>query len=150
MQRDGIHALRLTPDAGTIKSGATRMVPVHEHLVDQGLLEFVNSREDAPLFYNPERTPKKGDPMNPRRPRAVKTRERLAAWVRNIGISDRDVRPNHAWRHTFKQIADRHGISERVSDEITGHAPLTVGRGYGRPTLSDMATALKKFPRYDF
>jgi hypothetical protein len=50
--------------------------------------------------------------------------------------------------HTFKQIAERHGISERVSDEITGHAPLTVGRGYGRPTLPDMATALKKFPRY--
>jgi len=35
-----------------------------------------------------------------------------------------------------------------LSDEITGHAPLTVGRGYGRPTLADMAAALKKFPRY--
>jgi integrase len=78
----------------------------------------------------------------------VKTREKLAAWVRKIGIDDPNVRPNHAWRHTFKQIAERHGISERVSDEITGHAPLTVGRGYGRPTLPDMATALKKFPRY--
>ena len=150
MERDGIHALRLTPDAGTIKSGATRMVPVHEHLLAQGFIKFVKSRGDGPLFYNPENTPKAViDPTNPRRPRAVKTRERLAAWVRSIGIDDRSVRPNHGWRHTFKQVADRHDISERVSDEITGHAPLTVGRGYGRPTLSDMATALKRFPRYD-
>jgi hypothetical protein len=43
---------------------------------------------------------------------------------------------------------ERHHISEKVSDEITGHAPLTVGRGYGRPTLADMAAALTKFPRY--
>jgi integrase len=100
-------------------------------------------------LYNPESTPEASvDPTNPRRPRAVKTREKLAAWVRKIGIDDRNVRPNHAWRHTFKQIAERHDISEKVSDEITGHAPLTVGRGYGRPTLADMAAALTKFPRY--
>jgi integrase len=150
MQRDEVHALRLTPDAGTIKTGATRMVPIHEHLLAQGLLEFVRSRGDGALFYNPARASKgDADPTNPRRPRAVKTRERLAVWVRRIGIKDRDVRPNHAWRHTFKQVADRHDISERVSDEITGHAPLTVGRGYGRPMLADMAAALKKFPRYE-
>src|SRR5262249_48613216 len=141
--------LRLTPEAGTIKTGAIRVVPIHEHLIAQGFIDFVKSQGDRPLFYNPERVPKKVDPTNPPRPRAVKTRERLAAWVRAIGIHDRGVRPNHAWRHTFKQVADRNDISERVSDEITGHAPLTVGRGYGRPTLSDMATALKKFPRYD-
>jgi integrase len=149
LQREGIYALRLTPEAGTIKTGATRAVPIHEHLIAQGFIDFVKSQGDGPLFYNPERAPKKVDPTNPPRPRAVKTRERLAAWVRAIGIHDRGVRPNHAWRHTFKQVADRNDISERVSDEITGHAPLTVGRGYGRPTLSDMAAALKKFPRYD-
>ena len=32
---------------------------------------------------------------------------------------------------------------------IAGHAPISVGRGYGLPTLSDMAAALKKFPRYE-
>jgi hypothetical protein len=39
-------------------------------------------------------------------------------------------------------------LAVRISDEITGHAPLTVGRGYGRPTLANMAAALTKFPSY--
>ncbi len=69
-------------------------------------------------------------------------------WVRELGVDDRELQPNHAWRHTFKQIADRNSISERVSDAITGHAPQTVARGYGAPSLSDMAEALRKFPRY--
>jgi integrase len=117
VKRDGIDALRLTPEAGTIKTGAIRTIPIHEHLIAQGFLDFVKSRGDGPLFYNPERTPKAGvDPTNPRRPRAVKTRERLAAWVRRIGVDDPNVRPNHAWRHTFKQIAEQHHISERISD----------------------------------
>jgi integrase len=68
--------------------------------------------------------------------------------VRSLGIDDPAVRPNHGWRHTFKQIAERYGISERVSDYITGHAPTNVSRAYGAPTLKDMAEALKKFPRY--
>jgi hypothetical protein len=68
---------------------------------------------------------------------------------RLLGVSDPEVSPNHAWRHTFKQIADRAGISERMSDYITGHVPRNVGAAYGAPTLSDMAEALKKFPRYD-
>ncbi len=54
----------------------------------------------------------------------------------------------HAWRHTFKQIADRAGISERMSDYITGHKHGTEGAKYGAPTLEDMAAALVKFPRY--
>jgi hypothetical protein len=87
--------------------------------------------------------------MKPKRPRAVKTRERLADWVRGLGVDDPEVQPNHAWRDTFKQIAERHGISERIHDAITGHKPKTIGRGYGPATVEDMAAALKKFPRYE-
>ncbi len=85
---------------------------------------------------------------NPRKPRYVKVRERIAEWVRKLGITDEEVQPNHAWRHTFKQACDRYSISERVSDAITGHAPATVGRGYGAPSLPDKAASLKRFPRY--
>jgi integrase len=65
-----------------------------------------------------------------------------------LGITDPEVGPTHGWRHTFKQIAEREGISEKMSDAITGHAAATVGRSYGAPTVEDMAEALKKFPRY--
>ena len=86
---------------------------------------------------------------NPRKARYVKTREHLAAWIRGLGINDTEVRPNHAWRHTFKQVAARNGIPDGMSDYLTGHAPATVARGYGAPTVKDMAEALKKFPRYE-
>ena len=68
--------------------------------------------------------------------------------MRSLGISDKEVRPNHAWRHTFKQIADHAEISERTSNYITGHAQSNEGAKYGAPTLGQMADALKKFPRY--
>jgi integrase len=141
--------MKLTPEAGSIKTNTYRDVPLHGDLIAQGFLDFVAARGKGPLFYNVEEgKPDAGDVTNPRRPRAVKTRERLAAWVRELGITDKEVSPTHSWRHTFKQVAERSGISERISDTITGHAPTTAGRGYGKPTVEDMAAALKKFPRY--
>jgi integrase len=108
--------MKLTPEAGTIKTGKPRTVPIHEHLIEQGFPEFVRSRGKGPLFYDPGRADEPCDPLNPKRPRAVTVRQRLAAWVRKLGVADRELSPNHAWRHTFKQIADRAGISERTSD----------------------------------
>jgi hypothetical protein len=64
-------------------------------------------------------------------------------------VIDKELKPNHAWRHTFKQIADTVGISERMSDYITGHAHRTIGAKYGAPTVEHMAAALEKFPRYE-
>jgi hypothetical protein len=88
------------------------------------------------------------DITNPKPSRAVQARNRLGEWVRSIAVADKEASSTHGWRHTFKQIADRHAISDRVSDAITGHAPPTEGRAYGAPTLEDMANALRHFPRY--
>ena len=124
-------------------------MPLHSHLIKQGFLSFAARKGKGPLFYNPpDRPSETGSATNPRKARSVKTREQLAQWVREVGVDDPNVKPNHAWRHTFKLLADRNGISERMSDYIMGHAPATVSRGYGAPTLKDMAEALKKFPRY--
>jgi site-specific recombinase XerD len=73
----------------------------------------------------------------------------LAKWVRKLGITDPEVSPNHAWRHSFKQIAQRSGIDPRVHDVITGHAAKTTAEEYSKATVEDMAAALKKFPRYE-
>jgi integrase len=148
IERDGIHAIRITPEAGTVKGGKARAVPLHEYLIAQGFLTFVAKHGDGPLFYRPTKENENRTPTQPKKPRFAQARQRLATWVRALGVSDKEVSPNHAWRHTFKQIADRAGITERTSDYITGHAHKTAGAGYGAPTLSDMAEALRKFPRY--
>ena len=148
IKREGIDALRLTPDAGTIKNNKPRTVPLHEHLVAQGFLEFAHEHADGPLFYTPDQKANRGNPTSIKKARAAQLRQRLAAWVRELGVTDSELSPNHAWRHTFKQIADRVGISERMSDNITGHAHRSVGASYGAATLGDMAEVMKKFPRY--
>jgi integrase len=149
IERDGLHALRITPEAGAVKGRKARVVPLHEHLIAQGLLGFVAQHGAGPLFYRGAKHDDNTDPLKAKKPRYVQARQRLAAWVRSLGVSDEELSPNHAWRHSFKQIADRAGISERMSDYITGHAHKTEGAAYGAPILNDMAEALKKFPRYE-
>jgi integrase len=151
IQQDGIPAIKITPEAGTVKNRKARTVPLHPHLIEQGFLEFAKANGKGPLFHNPttDDPARKDEPTNPRKTPAVKTREELATWVRKLGVTDREIQPNHAWRHTFKQIGHRPDIiSERLLDAIVGHAPRDVGRGYGVPTLKDKADALERFPRY--
>jgi integrase len=154
-QRDGFVAMKITPDAGAVKGSMPRTVPIHEHLIEQGFVDYVKSKGRQPLFYNPVSkkvtdTTKASstDLTNPKRPRAVKARERLAAWVRDLGIKDTEIQPNHAWRHTFKQRAARAKIEKVMRDAICGHASKSVGDEYEKPTVEDMANALKQFPRY--
>jgi integrase len=64
-------------------------------------------------------------------------------------VTDPGIRPNHAWRHTFRTHASRAGIEKRIRDEICGHAPGTVADGYEHPTVKDLLVALKRFPRYE-
>ena len=40
---DGIHAMKISPEAGTTKTGKARTVPLHEHLIEQGFLAFVKA-----------------------------------------------------------------------------------------------------------
>jgi hypothetical protein len=142
--------MTITPDAGTVKDRELRIVPLHEHIVEQGFLDFVREMGKGPLFYNPPKTskPVADDPLKPRRSRAATTRAHLSTWVRELGITDPEVKPTHAWRNTFKKIANRNGIREHVHDEITGHEQVSIGRDYAKPTVEDMAEELKKFPRY--
>ncbi|MGN6311879.1 MAG: tyrosine-type recombinase/integrase [Xanthobacteraceae bacterium] len=148
-KRDDFYVMTLTPEAGTIKTNEARTVPLHEHVIAQGFLRFVEAKGKGPLFSNPPRPRKVPiDPLKPPRPPAQTTRARLGAWVRELGVDDPAVSPTHGWRHTFKLLADRAGISEKMSDAITGHAPVNEARKYGRAPVQDMAEALKKFPRY--
>lgn len=110
-RRGQIYVMKLTPAAGTIKTGKARTVPIHVHVIEQSFLEFVHSRGKGPLFYNPIEDRSSSDPLNPKWHPAEIIRRRLAEWVRKLGITDDELSPMHAWRHTFKARADRAGIT---------------------------------------
>lgn len=130
-QHEGAWVMRISPDAGTVKTRKARTVPLHEHLIEQGFIVFVKSKGGGPLFYS-TKSPSKSvasDPTKPVRPRSVTTRSRLAEWVRkDCGVTDPEVSPNHSWRHTFKRRAARAGIEQRIRDAMCGRAQGSRGR----------------------
>jgi len=141
--QDGIDVIRITPEAGTVKSDAARLVPLHPHLIEQGLLAVLNQRPLGPVFYNPEHA-KKPSPSN----RYIKkVAERLCAWIRDdLGIVDPNVQPNHGWRHRFKSIMLDLGVPERIGDTLQGHAPRSVGQTYGNVPLKALKRAIDAIP----
>ena len=143
-ERNGVWVMTLTPEAGSIKDRKPRTIPLHAHLIEQGFPEFVKSRGRGPLFFDPR--PDDSERALPPSGHVVK---KVGEWVRSLGVDDEAIRPNHAWRHLFKLLAERADIPERISDVITGHKPASIGRAYGQPTLADLAREMAKFPRYN-
>jgi integrase len=150
IERGGIHALKITPEAGTVKNARARLVPLHEHLIAQGFLTYVGQHGDGPLFYRPRPTTTavEIDPLKRKKPPGAQVRQRLAEWVRELGLTDAELLPNHAWRHTFKAVGRSVGISDKVLDDICGHASASTGQEYGRASPEEMAAAIRRFPRY--
>ncbi len=86
---DDIACIAITPEAGSVKDGEHRIVPLHPHLIDQGFLEFVAAEQDGPLFYDrTKRTSKR--PWD-------RTSKHIVEWVRSgaVGITDMRVQPTH-------------------------------------------------------
>jgi integrase len=73
----------------------------------------------------------------------------LAAWVRDLGVDDPNVQPNHGWRHLFKTLARRVGLAPEIRDAIQGHAPRSVAEAYGDWPIETLAQAIERFPRFD-
>jgi len=76
--RNGLYVLKLTPDAGTMKTGQIRVVPLHEHIIAQGFIAMVQRVGKGALFYN-DSTPQpvSTDPLKPPRSRADTARAHL-------------------------------------------------------------------------
>lgn len=140
--RDGITFIRITPDAGSVKSGQYRDVPVHPQLVSLGFLDFVRMTGDGPLFYDTRKVRR-----SPQHPSKI-VASHIAAWVRSLGLIDDSVDPSHGWRHRFKTIGREVEIGDRVLDALQGHAGRTAGDDYGDVTLKTRNTAIQKIPSY--
>jgi integrase len=142
---EGVWTIRITPEAGGVKTNEARTVPIHEHLIEQGFLTAISDKADGPLFYNPAQQRSGSE-----RGQHKKVGMFLAGWVRNdLKIADPAIQPNHAWRHTFKGVCLEAEIEERAADYMQGHAPKGQGRRYGANTIAALASQLTKFPRFD-
>lgn len=139
-EEDGIVYLRITPEAGSTKTGLYRDVPLHPHLIELGFVDFVHSSTVGPMFYSSsgsgERHPAKA------------VADRVGKWVRSLSLIDMAVSPNHGWRHRFKTVFRELDASDRVVDAIQGHASRTAGDDYGDVTLKAKDRVLRLHPRY--
>jgi integrase len=141
-----VWVIRITPEAGTVKTDKQREAPLHPHLVEQGFIAFVKQSGPGPLFYNPKLA-RGGSPANP--PYA-KVGNKIAEWVRDYAIGNANVQPNHGWRHKFNQDARDVRMDPEVRDAITGHAPRTEGEKYGgNVPLKVKWQELLRLERYD-
>lgn len=142
--QDGIPAVRITAEAGSVKNaGSERVVPLHLAVLAEGFLAFVGDRK-GPLFFSAER--RKADAKKPSHKIVAKN---VAVWVQGLGLEvGRAHRkdPSHAWRHRFKTIARAAGVNDSVADAIVGHAPDSVAKSYGTVTLATMRDAIERIP----
>ncbi|WP_305332129.1 DUF6538 domain-containing protein [Hoeflea sp.] len=142
---DGHWLIWITPEAGSTKDDSARFVAIHASLIEQGFIQFINSRKEGPLFYNPARH-RGGTGGNPQHKKAG---ERLAGWVRKLGVSDTRIDPNHAWRHLFKTEARGVDMDVGARDYMQGHVPATDGEAYGGHKPHVLAREMAKFPRFE-
>jgi integrase len=143
--QDGINYIRI--DAEASKTGDYRLVPLHDDLIDQGLLKYKDSRKGLPLFYDPERS--RGGKEAGRHFR--KAGEHLARWIRSdeVGVTDKRVAPNHGWRHRFSSMARHVDMHPDIQNIIQGHAGDKVAADYGDAWIEDAFREIMKIPKYD-
>jgi integrase len=139
--RDSIWMIRIRAENN--KTRKFREVPLHGHLIDQGFLDYARARGTRPLFYDPRRS-RGGKDSNPHH---KKVGERLAQWVRSLGI-DKRVAPNHGWRHRFSSVSRFVGMPEDVRNIIQGHASAKVADRYGETWPLVALREIEKLPRY--
>jgi integrase len=126
------------------KMATERRVPIHQHIIEQGFLDYVEQRRKLgkPLFYEPARSrgAKAGNPHY------QKVAERLAEWVHGLGIHG--PQPNHGLRHRFKSVARDVPMHPEVANFIVGHCSGSVSERYGSRWVTTAAKAMASYPRY--
>lgn len=140
-QVDGRWVARITPDAGTVKSGGYRDVPLHRQIIERGFIDFVETAAFGPLFHN-------GVDPSKFVQRSKQASGQLAKWLRKTGLRPEGMQPNYAWRHRFKTQCRELEISDRVVDAIQGHAGKSASDNYGDVTLTTKVNAIDRLPNY--
>ncbi|HKR44038.1 MAG TPA: site-specific integrase [Paraburkholderia sp.] len=115
-----------------------RRVPVHPDLIALGFISYAQSINAPRLFplLKIDTDGREGGLFG----------KWFGKHIRKLGISDRRM-VFHSFRHLLKHTMRECGITEEVSDAITGHASGSVGRRYGA-TLYPLAPLVEAMYRY--
>lgn len=122
----GVPCLFLCPEAGSIKAGIGRRVPVHPELKRLGFLEYVDSLRSGKavrVFSKLQHGP------------GGKLTDSWSKWYGRylrgtVKITDKRI-TFHSFRHSFKDACREAGLTEEQHDALTGHTGGGVGRAYG-------------------
>lgn len=134
--------IRITPDAGSVKAGGYRDVPLHRQVIRLGFLDLVKRASPGPLFHA-------GKTADRYLASARGTAGRVSQWLQEEGLVPEGVQPSHGWRHRFKTQAREHGLSDRIADAIQGHAGKTASDDYGDVSLTARSRVIDALPEYD-
>jgi hypothetical protein len=128
-----------------VKDGNPRYVAVHPHLIEQGFLDFVAKSKAGPLFYDPGL----GRGGSDKNPQYKKVGERICAWIRENGMTDERLAPNHAWRHRFKTKCRTSKVDPGTRDYMQGHVPHNDAEDYGEFPPELLRYEIEMLPRLD-
>ena len=99
-----------------------RKIPIHQTVLDLGLIDYVDSLEGVQLF-----------PLL-KKDKYGKLTQNWSKWfgrrLRRLGVVD-SSKVFHSYRHGLKDSLRNAGVDEAISDAITGHSSVSVGRSYG-------------------
>ena len=141
-EENGRWIIRITPEAGTMKAGHFRDLPLHRQVIDMGFVDHVQATKNGPLFHN------SSDPAKAVSAARAQS-NKIAAWLHEAGLVPDGLQPSHAWRHRFKGQARELGLDMRVTDAIQGHAAKSAADDYGDISLVAKAIIIDAIPFYD-
>ncbi|HHQ6628363.1 TPA: site-specific integrase, partial [Serratia fonticola] len=137
---NGLHCLKIQmKDDQSVKDGLSRLVPLCDHLIELGFLDYANSREHH--LFTEEKNP------------AGKYSYNFLRWfgnyIRKHGVTRKEVKPTHSFRHTFASYCRDNGTREDMQNSILGHSLTSVSRSYGIYSVESKKTEIEKIPRLD-
>src|SRR5690606_11215530 len=124
-----------------VKTGSSiRRIPLHRDLITLGLIEYARSLPiNSRLFPELREDPAQGY--------GYAIGDAWGDYLRNIIKINSKVKPLHGFRHTFKTLSRKAGISKEHHDAITGHSDkANEGDRYGEMPLEALFEAIDKFP----
>ncbi|MGF6921744.1 DUF6538 domain-containing protein [Paraburkholderia sp. 40] len=133
--------IRITDEGagqGVKTATSRRRLPIHPDLIALGFITYAQSIGGPRLFpmLKADTDGREGALWG----------KWFGKWIRKLGVTDPRM-VFHSFRHLLKHTMREAGVTEEVSDAITGHASASVGRRYGA-TLYPLAPLVDAMQRY--